>query len=287
MPRRGCGPSRNQLHCRSLIASKPDETPVFANNHLIKYYIPASRASFTHMSSSISVSQAALAATVLVSAVGTYLALSPPNPSLESASPVSDSISRLKLTNKHIAKAAMVPIGLLALHTSSLAYLHPNIPTSILRHGAENGLNTSLITWSPVTAVPLALILCAGIPLRLGSYATLGKNFTFALAEPDRLTTTGIYRYVQHPSYTGLVTLILCNVSLVGRADGALSCWVPPQLYPYFRIMEWVLAPVGVVALMFAVWTRVRQEERMLRTKFGIEWEQWHAQTRRFIPWVV
>ncbi|KAI1130303.1 hypothetical protein F5Y10DRAFT_235819 [Nemania abortiva] len=238
------------------------------------------------MSPSVSVPQATLAATILASTIGTYLALSPPNPSPETAPPVGgDLLHRLKITNKHANKVSMAPIGLLALHTSSLAYFHPNIPASVLRHGAENSLNTSLITWSPATTVPLALILCAGVPLRLGPYATLGKNFTFALAEPDRLTTTGIYRYVQHPSYTGLVTLIICNLGLVGRIDGALSCWFPPRLFPYFRIMEWVLAPVGVAAFLFAVWTRVRQEERMLRAKFGVEWENWHARTPRFIPW--
>ncbi|TRX98009.1 hypothetical protein FHL15_001219 [Xylaria flabelliformis] len=235
----------------------------------------------------ILVSQAALAGTILASTIGTYSAISPPNPNPKSASPATeDSITRLKLTSKYAIRAAMVPIGLLALHTSSLACLYPNIPASILRHGAENGLNTSLITWSPATAVPLALVLCAGVPLRRGPYAALGKNFTFALAEPDRLTTTGLYRYVQHPSYTGLVTLILCNASLLGRVDGVLSCWIPPRLYPYLQTMELVLAPVGVLALMFAVWTRVRQEERMLRAKFGIEWEQWHARTWRFIPWI-
>ncbi|KAI1186902.1 hypothetical protein F5B17DRAFT_342653 [Nemania serpens] len=237
------------------------------------------------MLSSVSVPQAVLPATILLSIIGTYAALSPPNPNPESASPAGDSMSRLKITNKHVPKVVMAPIGLFALHTSALAYHYPYIPLSILRHGAENGLNASLITWSPASAVPLALILCVGVPLRLGSYATLGKNFTFALAEPDRLTTTGIYRYVQHPSYTGLVALVLCNASLLGRIDGVLSCWIPPRLFPLFRTMEWVLVPVGVVALMFAVWTRVREEERMLRAKFGIEWEKWHARTPRFIPW--
>ncbi|KAI1147921.1 hypothetical protein F4825DRAFT_435798 [Nemania diffusa] len=229
--------------------------------------------------------QATLAATALASTIGSYLALSPPNPNPEAASPVGDLLTRLNLTHKHVNKVCMAPIGLLALHTVSLAYFHPDIPAFVLRHGAENGLSARLITWSPATAVPLALVLCVGIPLRLGPYATLGKNFTFALAEPDRLTTSGIYRYVQHPSYTGLVTLILCNVSLVGRSDGALSCWCPPRLFPYLRIAEWVLAPVGVLALLFVVWTRVRQEERMLRAKFGTEWEEWHARTPRFIPW--
>src|SRR5579859_7068708 len=183
------------------------------------------------MALSTSPSQASLATTMLASAIGTYIALSPPNPVPTSMPSTGDLIRRLNLTHKHTTKAVLAPLGLLALHTSSLTLLHPNNPSSILRHGAENGLNTDLITWSAATSIPLALILCAGIPLRLVSYTSLGKNFTFALSEPDRLTNTGIYRYVQHPSYTGLVVIMICNATLLFRMDGALSCWIPPQWY--------------------------------------------------------
>lgn len=238
-----------------------------------------------NMPHSISLSQASLAATILASTIGTYIGLSPPNPSVESIPSTGDLIRWLQLTNKHTIKATLTPLGLLALHSSILTYLHPNIPSSILRHGAENGLNTDLITWSVATSIPLALILCAGVPLRLVSYTSLGKNFTFALTEPDRLTTTGIYRYVQHPSYTGLMILVVCNVALLCRIDGVLSCWIPPRWYQALRTLGWALAPVGLSVSMFMVWMRVTQEERMLRAEFGVEWERWHAGTARFIPW--
>ncbi|KAK0739082.1 hypothetical protein B0T21DRAFT_382209 [Apiosordaria backusii] len=163
---------------------------------------------------------------------------------------------------------------------SRLAYLYPNIPSQC------HSINTDLITWSPSTAIPIALILCAGVPLRLASYASLGKNFTFALAEPDGLKTTGLYRYVQHPSYTGVVILIICNVALMARVDGVMSCWVPDRWYTHLRELGWSLAPVGVSMVMLGVWTRVMQEEKMLRDRFGDEWERWHARTARFIPWL-
>lgn len=231
-----------------------------------------------------SLPQSSLAATIIASTVGTFIALSPPNPATQSTPSTGDSI-RL-FTHKHTTKIAVAPLGLLALHTCSLAYLYPAVPVALLRYGAENGLNPNLITWSAATAVPLALIICAGIPLRLVSYASLGKNFTFTLAEPDQLTTTGLYRYVQHPSYTGLLVLVVCNVALLCRTDGALSCWAPPAWYRVLRVAEFVLAPVGLAGFLFAAWTRVREEERMLRGEFGLEWESWHARTARFIPWL-
>lgn len=230
--------------------------------------------------------QASFAGTILASTVGTYIALSPPNPNPESTVSPVDLIHSLQLTSKHITKLAVFPVGLLALHTACLAYFHPNIPPSVLRHGAQNPLNTRLIKWSSPTAIPLALILCAGIPLRLVSYTLLGKNFTFALAEPDHLTTTGIYRYVQHPSYTGLMILIICNVVLLGRPAGAVGCWIPPSYYRTVQASHRLLAPLGLSILLFAIWTRVRQEERMLRAEFGAQWERWHAATSRFIPWL-
>ena len=234
----------------------------------------------------MSLSQASLAAAILASTAGTYVALSPPNPSVQTSPATGDSLRWLRLTSKHTTKFSMAPCGFLALHTCALVLLHPKIPSSIIRHGAENGLNPNVITWSPATAIPLALMLCAGIPLRLHSYASLGKNFTFALAEPDHLKTDGIYHYVQHPSYTALVVLLLSNIALLGRLDGALSCWPPPRWYSLFRTLALALAPVGLAVLVTGVWTRVRQEERMLRAAFTTEWEQWHANTSRFIPWL-
>lgn len=96
-------------------------------------------------------------------------------------------------------------------------------------------MNTALISWSAATSVPLALILCVGVPIRLVSYASLGKNFTFDLAVPDRLITDGIYQYVQHPSYTGTLVLLFSNTMLLLRIDGALSCWIPSRRYRTVR----------------------------------------------------
>ncbi|KAF5020228.1 hypothetical protein F66182_7745 [Fusarium sp. NRRL 66182] len=235
----------------------------------------------------ISLSQASLAATLLGSACGTYHALTPPNPSEHKAPATGDSIRGLYLTSKHTTRAIFAPLGLLALHASSLALLYPDLPTFLLRNGAENGFNADLITWSTSTAIPLAMILCVGVPLRLVPYASLGKNFTFALREPDQLKTTGIYRYVQHPSYTGIFILMGANVVLLGRMDGVLSCWVPPEWYTAFAFWSWALSPVVISAVLYGIWTRVREEEDMLKGAFKQDWENWHARTARFIPFVL
>ncbi|KAH7131707.1 hypothetical protein B0J13DRAFT_563053 [Dactylonectria estremocensis] len=233
-----------------------------------------------------SLAQGGLAVTTLASAVGTYIALSPPNPYNPSIPTAGDAIRALNLTHKHATKVTLAPLGFLALHTSGLALLYPKIPSFILRHGAENGLDPSLITWSAATSIPLAVIICAGIPLRLVAYASLGKNFTFAITEPDDLQTTGIYSYVQHPSYTGLVLLMLGNLALFTRTIGVLSCWISPPWYSIVDNVWWISTPVAVCVFLMGVWTRVKQEEDVLRNRFKTKWERWHSQTARFIPWV-
>jgi protein-S-isoprenylcysteine O-methyltransferase Ste14 len=118
-------------------------------------------------------------------------------------------------------------------------------------------------------------------------YASLGKNFTFALKEPDRLKTTGIYQYLQHPSYTGLAILMIFNVALLGRLDGVLSCWIPPNVYETFCSWAIRLLPFTISGVMFGIWTRVSEEEKMLKRAFGKEWESWHARTARFVPFIL
>ncbi|KAE8452758.1 hypothetical protein EG329_013030 [Mollisiaceae sp. DMI_Dod_QoI] len=95
---------------------------------------------------STSLPQASLAAAMVASTTGTYIALSPPNPSATSVPASGDLIRKLNLTGKFTTAITLAPLGLLALHVSSLSYLYPSIPSSILRHGVENGLNADLIT---------------------------------------------------------------------------------------------------------------------------------------------
>lgn len=258
-------------------------------------------------------SQASFAAAVVATAVGSYIALSPPNPSAEPTVvpkdskddfPISDqplpinpppedghpdTIRSLALTHPIVAKACLAPLGILSLHTAALALYFPfRIPGRLLGQAAVSpvGINPDLISWSAASAIPMAVILCAGLPLRLGPYSALGRNFTFALAQPDRLTTSGIYKYVQHPSYVGLVLTLAGNAALLWRRDGVLSCWVPPnwmETLVRWKVVESFLG-AGLVSGLWMLWKRTLEEEKMLNKAFGEEWEEWHAKTARFIP---
>lgn len=145
-------------------------------------------------------------------------------------------------------------------------------------------LNAQRVTWNPRTVGYLSL-LAVGAFIRLSAYGGLGRNFTFQLAKPDRLVTSGVYRYLQHPSYTGLVLVLPSFAGLVvNRLDTPIACLIPGPLLALLRDWEIVLGAITGAVLVVTLAVRIRDEERMLREKFGREWEEWHARTARIIP---
>ncbi|KAK9387893.1 hypothetical protein V1515DRAFT_600673 [Lipomyces mesembrius] len=151
----------------------------------------------------------------------------------------------------------------------------------------QSNLNRALFAWTPWTKTFLALIILVGAPIRLSAYGRLGKNFTFRLAPPDRLVTSGIYRYLQHPSYTGLVFIVMANVMLFYRWDASPACWIPMSVLQ--RLDGSGAMVTGIMALLctWGLTLRVWDEEQMLKEKFGKDWERWHRKTKRFVPGVL
>jgi protein-S-isoprenylcysteine O-methyltransferase Ste14 len=197
-----------------------------------------------------------------------------------------DTIRNVIILIQRLGPFIYLPFGIVAAQHIVMALTYPNFPSWIARHVHKTSLDPRFFTWSRETAVPIALILGIGTPLRLISYGALGKNFTFTLAEPDQLRTSGLYRYIQHPSYTGVMALMLGTLGLWGRLGSAPSCFFPSWLVSSLRRHE-----KGVITLILAfaisvAWRRVAEEETMLGNKFGAEWEGWHARTARFIPFI-
>ena len=50
------------------------------------------------------------------------------------------------------------------------------------------------------------------------------------------------------------------------------------------KLVERVVAPLVAAGMLTLMGLRVRDEERMLRGRFGEEWEQWRKETARFVP---
>ena len=168
-----------------------------------------------------------------------------------------------------------------SLYHTLLSLLYPSPPSYLCPN--PSNLNPVLFTWSPTTIICITAILLAA-PIRLLAFKQLGQNFTFQLAPPRNLVTSGMYRYIQHPSYLTHGTGLLANGWLFLRVDGGLGCWLGEGVVGWvgWRWIGWGLIVFGVEMVR----RRVVDEEGMLREKVGVEWEVWHKKTKRFIPFV-
>lgn len=111
------------------------------------------------------------------------------------------------------------------------------------------------------------VLIVAGIGLRAWSIASLGRFFQYRIrVQPGhQVVARGPYRYVRHPSYTG-IALVLAGI--------ALACddvWALP-----------VVAVLGGVGL----YVRIRAEERQLTKALGTEYERFAAGRKRLVPGV-
>jgi protein-S-isoprenylcysteine O-methyltransferase Ste14 len=155
-------------------------------------------------------------------------------------------------------------------------------PSPALFCPRPENLNSSLFTWSLHSALCIVAVLIFG-HLRLLAFNNLGRNFTFRIAPPKKLITTGLYRYIQHPSYAANMVVIITNGLLFLRPDGVAACWSKKE---WVESKVWVALGYSSIAGVGFLIMRVRDEERMLKKAFGKEWEDWHARTARFIPGV-
>lgn len=148
-------------------------------------------------------------------------------------------------------------------------------------------LDPRLFTWTTALVASLAL-LYVGSCIRFQAYAQLGSNFTYRIAKPDQLVTSGQYAYVRHPSYTGLFTVLLATNFLFFRQRGLVSCWLPMVeenliTDPKYAYLVPAVA-MGIPLVLFL--GRVVDEEAMMEKEFGQKWRDYRARTKKFIPYV-
>lgn len=229
-----------------------------------------------------SLSSVSLFLAVLLAGYLTEVCSTSPNPNPEASKAWKhDSIARFT-TGRAMVERRLISLGGTLYHA---ALVLPVVDRdAICPHRAN--LDASLFTWSPYTAACLFAIICLGAPVRLAAYDGLGKHFTFRLAQPGQLITTGVYRYLQHPSYTGQALIAGANVLLFFRWDGAAGCLLPTGARA--ALDGWGAVGVVAVALVMVrqAVKRVRDEEAMLKETFGEDWVRWHSVTKRFIPGV-
>ncbi len=109
------------------------------------------------------------------------------------------------------------------------------------------------------------LLEAAFLALFYESHRQLGRNWSVSLELRDghKLVTDGLYRYVRHPMYS--------------------SFWLW-ALAQFFLLPNWIAGGAGLLGVAILYFSRVSQEEAMMRDAFGPAYEEYAARTGRVFP---
>ncbi len=137
------------------------------------------------------------------------------------------------------------------LSPDSLLDLFAHLPSAI----------SSLVAWCGV------VLYVSGLTFLLGGWYSLGANFSTdaELLRGQTLTSSGFYRVVLHPAYSGVAQALLG----AGLASGSLVAVIFTAV---------VVGPLGL--------RRARYEEALLVKRFGEQYENYAASIgwRRIVP---
>ena len=224
-----------------------------------------------------------LAASLLICSYLLSKAFTPPNPP-----PPKDRKWRNDSLMRHQTPTRRwIGLSILALgwcYHPLIILFQPATPSLFCPH-PEN-LDPRFFTWSPYTISYILLIFVAA-PIRLLAFAQLGQDFNFELTKPKALVKTGLYKYVRHPSYPALFACQAGAGALYLRVRGVMGCWLSNETATMLERWDvWVLVLLGV-ATFFLLRVRIKEEEEMLRSAFGEEYEEYARRTRRFLPGIV
>jgi len=111
------------------------------------------------------------------------------------------------------------------------------------------------------------IVMLVALAIRWTAIFTLGKSFSsnVAIQDSQQITRTGLYRFVRHPSYLGLL-LVFLAVGLHSR--------------------NWISLAVVIVPTTAALLYRIHVEEAALVKAFGDDYSAYARATKRLIPGV-
>lgn len=160
-------------------------------------------------------------------------------------------------------------VGRLGLDLTSLESDRGSALAVVLSASLALAVAAAGVGWLPISATWarwLGLgVMAAGLVLRVASILWLGPMFTrFVQILPGhRLVTNGPYRFVRHPSYSGLLLFFIG----MGVAFG-----------------DWLSVAIMAMLPLLGVLYRIRVEEGALLAAFGEEYKGYMRRVGRLMP---
>jgi protein-S-isoprenylcysteine O-methyltransferase Ste14 len=136
------------------------------------------------------------------------------------------------------------------------------VAASVLANAAPGaGIARSGAAWAG-----LVLLWC-GVGLRVWSFRTLGRYFTFTVqtSRDQPVITAGPYRVIRHPSYAGLLLAVI-GIGLL--------------------VANWLSLLALTAGVAFGLVYRIKVEEQALLRDLGDAYLDYAATHRRLVPFV-
>ena len=134
-------------------------------------------------------------------------------------------------------------------------------------HRLSDPLNHRVIPQVAALAWSGAVLCVAGLAFCIWARFTLGRNWSglVTLKGGHELIISGPYALVRHPIYTGLLTMFVATVTVVGHVAGIIA-------------MPFVLV---------SFWIKLRHEERLMLKQFPNEYAAYQQRVKRIIPFIL
>jgi protein-S-isoprenylcysteine O-methyltransferase Ste14 len=127
-------------------------------------------------------------------------------------------------------------------------------------------LTLSLVPHSAGIAILGSVFAIGGLAIAIAARRTLASNWSGSVTfkRDHELITTGIYQYVRHPIYTGVLLMLLGTALLVGTLG----------------------AMIGFLVLFITFWFKLKQEEALMERHFPREYPAYKRRVKALIPYV-
>jgi len=134
-------------------------------------------------------------------------------------------------------------------------------------HRLSDPLNHRVIPHVEALAWTGVVLCIAGFAFCIWARFTLGRNWSgvVTLKRGHELISDGPYALVRHPIYTGLLTMFVATVIVLGHV-------------------------AGIIALPFvfmSLWIKLRYEEKLMLKQFPNEYAAYQRRVKRIIPFIL
>jgi len=125
-------------------------------------------------------------------------------------------------------------------------------------------LNDRLLPNVPSMWVTGLLLTAIGVAISIWARLSLGSNWSgmVTLKNNHELIRTGLYRWIRHPIYSGILLGMIGTAMIRGQLRGV----------------------IGIVVVLAAFYFKARREERFLREEFGAQFDEHAKVTGMFLP---